>query len=122
MQEFNVADLYGVLAADLADDARHWIRMAGPVERGAWIVDIDPLERSSEAIRVAFATLLPVRDDIEPGTLLVANSENRCIVLRFFEEFRIDAPQLPRSHAWWKAPGKLLAVDQPIWLRIGANE
>jgi len=78
--------------------------------------------RSSEAIRVAFATLLPVRDDIEPGTLLVANSENRCIVLRFFEEFRIDAPQLPRSHAWWKAPGKLLAVDQPIWLRIGANE
>jgi hypothetical protein len=39
-----------------------------------------------------------------------------------FEKFRSYAPEFPRSHARWKAPGKLLAVDQPIWLRIGANK
>ena len=44
------------------------------------------------------------------------------VVLRFFEKFRSYAPQLPRPHAWRKTAGKLLAVDKPIWLRIGAYQ
>ena len=87
-----------MLAADLADDARHWIRMAGPVERGARIVEIDPLERSGEAVRVAFAALFTVGNDIEAGALLVSDCEKRRIVLGLFEKSRIYAPQFLRAN------------------------
>jgi hypothetical protein len=86
-QELNVAHFNRLFAADLADNARHWVWMAGPVERGAWIVNIDTLKRSGEAVRVAFAALFTVRNDIEAGVFLVANSEKRRIVLRFFQKF-----------------------------------
>ena len=49
-QEFDVAHFNGLLAANLADDARHRIWMAGPIELGAGIVDIDTLKRSNEAV------------------------------------------------------------------------
>ena len=96
--------------------------MPGAVERGAWIIDIDTLERGGEAVRVAFAALLAIGDDIEPGALLVSDSKKCCIVLRLLEKFRSYAPQFPRPHAWREAPGKILPVDQPFRLGVGTNK
>src|SRR5581483_11667767 len=44
------------------------------------------------------------------------------IVLRFLEEALLDPPKLARAHPRRKAPGELLAVDQPFGLRIAADE
>jgi hypothetical protein len=121
-QEFNVVYFYWLLAPDFAYDARYWIWMAGSVERGAWIVDVDTLEGGGEAVRVAFAALFTVSNDIEAGAFLVADSEKRCIVLRFFQKFRSNAPQLPRPNAWWEARGKLFTIDQPIRLGVRAHK
>ena len=86
------------------------------------IIDVDALKRGREAVGVTFAALLAVGDDIEAGALLVTDGEKRSIVLRVFEKFRSYTPQLPRPHAWWKTASKLVAVDQPIRLRIGTHE
>jgi len=66
--------------------------VARAVERCAWIVDIDTLERGSEAVRVAFAPLFAISDDIEAAALLVADGEKRRIVLPLFQKFRSYAP------------------------------
>ena len=121
-QEFDVLDFDRMLAPDLADDARHRIGMAGAVERGAGIVDIDAFERGGEAVGVALAPHLAVGDDVEAGALLVADGEHGGVVLRLVEEFRRDAPQFLRAHPRRKAAGELLAVDQPFGLRIGADQ
>ena len=62
--------------------------MAAAVERRAGIVDVDALERGGEAVRVALAAHLAVGDDVEPGALLVADGEQRRVVLRLLEPIR----------------------------------
>jgi hypothetical protein len=42
-QKLHVANLDGLFVPDLANDPRHRIGMAGAVERGAWIVDVNAL-------------------------------------------------------------------------------
>ena len=92
--------------------------MAAPVERRAGIVDVDAVERGGEAVRVALAAHLAVGDDVEAGALLIADREDRRILLRLLEPLRLDAPEFLRPHARRKAAGELLAVDQPVGLRI----
>ena len=75
LQELEVAHLDGMLAADLAGDARHRVGMAAAVERRARIVDVDAVERRGEAVGIALAPHLAVGDDVEPGALLVADGE-----------------------------------------------
>ncbi len=75
-QELHVAHLDWMLAAYFAGDARHWIGMAGAVERGAGIVDVDAFQRGGEAVGVALAPLLAVGDDVEAGALLVADCDS----------------------------------------------
>ena len=96
--------------------------MAGAVERGAGIVDVDALERGREAVGIAFAPHLAVGDDVEAGALLRADRQEGRVVLRGFEEFRRDAPQLLRAHARREAARELFAVDQPVGLRIGTDQ
>ena len=82
--------------------------MAAAVERRAGIVDVDAFERGGEAVGIAFAPHLAVGDDVEPGALLVADGEQRGVVLRLLEQFRRNAPQLLGAHARRKAAGELL--------------
>ena len=96
--------------------------MAGAVERRAGIVDVDAFERGGEAVGIAFAPHLAVGDDVEAGALLVADGEQRGVILRLLEKFRRDAPQLLGAHARRKPAGELLAVDQPVGLRVGADK
>ena len=122
LEELQVLDLDRVPAADLADDARHRVRVARAVERRARVVDVDAVERGGEAVGVALAPDLAVGDDVEPGFLLRLDRHDRRVVLRLGEERLGDAPQLLRPHPRREPPGELLAVDQPLRLRVAADE
>ena len=98
-QEFHVVDFDRMLAPHLAGDARHRIGMAGAVERGAGIVDVDAFERGGEAVGVAFAPHLAVGDDVEAGALLVVDREQRRVVLRLRQMLRRRRATIP-----WRAP------------------
>ena len=84
-QKLQVVDLDGMLAPDLADDARDRIGVPGAVERDAGIVDVDPFERGGEAVRIALAADLAVGDDVEPRLLLRLDREHGRVVLRLGE-------------------------------------
>ncbi len=86
------------------------------------IVDIDAVKRSGEAVGIAFAPHLAIGDDVDPGVLLLANGDQRGIVPRLLEELLVDAPQLLRAGARREAPGQLGTVDQPIRLRVRADQ
>ena len=79
------------------------------------------VERGGEAVGIALAPLLAIGDDVEAGALLVADGQQRGVVLRRFELLR-DRPARDRARApaaasaWRAAP-----VDQPVRLRIGAD-
>src|SRR5262249_29166850 len=96
--------------------------MARAVERAARIVDVDAFERGGEAVRIALAPDLAVGDDVEPGLLLRADGEHRAIVLCLRQVRLGHAPELARAHARREAARELLAVDQPLGLRIAADE
>ena len=38
------------------------------------------------------------------------------------EVFRRNPPELGHAHPWRKAPGEILAVDEPVRLGVAANE
>ena len=39
-----------------------------------------------------------------------------------FKMFRRNAPQLLGAHAWRETSREFFAVDQPVWLRVGADQ
>jgi hypothetical protein len=121
-RNLHVVDLDRMPAPHLAGDARHRIGMAGAVERGAGIVDVDAFERGREAVGIALAPHLAVGDDVEAGALLIADGEQRRVVLRLRQEFRRYAPQFLGAHPRRKAAGELLAIDQPFRLGVGADQ
>ena len=96
--------------------------MTTAVERGAGVVDVDALKRGGEAVGVALAAYLAVGNDVEPGALLVADGEDGGVVLRLLEPFRRNAPELPGTHPWREALAQLLAVDQPVGLRVATHQ
>src|SRR4029077_12179631 len=109
------------------------LRRTLPVTRGTGLgwperssavpsVDVDAFERGREAIRITFAPHLAVRDDVEPCSLLRTDRQQGRVVLRGFEEFRRDAPQLSGAHARRKTTCELLPVNQPVGLGIGADK
>src|SRR5882672_5608360 len=97
-QKLQVLDLYGVPPADLSDDARHRVGMPRAVECRSRV------------------------DDVQSRFLLGADREQRRVLQRLGEKRLGDAPQLFRAHARRKAPGELLPVDQPLRLRVAADE
>ena len=121
-QEFDVAHLDRMPALDRADHARHDGEAAGAVRCLAGIVEVDAVERGGEAVGIALAPLLAVGDDVEAGALLVADRDQRGVVLRTLEPFGIDAPQLLGAHPRRHLLGEARAVDQPVRLRIGADQ
>ena len=80
------------------------------------------MQRRGEAVGVALAADLAVGDDVQPGALLVADGEQRRVVLGLGEPARVDAPQLARAHARGNVRLQRLAIDEPVGLRIGADE
>ena len=121
-QEFEVAHLHRLAATDLTAHARHRNRLAAAVERGAVIFHVDAVERGGEAVRIALAAHLAIGNDVEPRRLLLTDGDDGGIVPRLLEQLGIDLPQLNRARARGKAAGKLRPVDQPVGLRIRADQ
>ncbi len=120
-QELHVAQFDRSGAPDLADYPRHRRSIAGAVHDLGGMLVVDAVERGREAIGVAFPPLLAVGDDVEPGTLLVADREQGRIVLRFLELRLRNAPEVLRAHPRhrFRQP---LPIDQPSGLRVGADQ
>ena len=104
------------------DDARHGVRMAAAIERHARVVDVDAVERGRKAVRVALAADFAVGDDVETGRFLGADGEHRRVVLCLGEQRLRYAPQLARAYARRKTLREPRAVDEPLGLRITADE
>jgi hypothetical protein len=121
-QELHVVDADRVTAADPAGDPRHEHRLAAAIERLSRIVEVDAVQGGGEVVGVALAADLAVRDDVEPGALLVLNGDPRGVVLGFAQVRIVDAPQLLRPRTRRKAPGQLGAVDEPVGLGIAADD
>ncbi len=121
-QELHVVDFDRPLPPDRTNDARHYIRTPGAARDGPGVLDVEPLQRGREAIRVAFAADLAVGDDVEAGPLLRFDGKNRGIVLRLCQERLRDAPQLLRAHPRRQALLEPLSVDEPLGLRVTADE
>src|SRR5256885_6830955 len=121
-QKADVLDLDGMLAPDRPDDAGNGLRTAGAAEGRARAVDVDAFERGREAVRIALAPNLTIRDDVEPRLFLRSDREPRRVVLRLTQPTLGNAPQLSRADARRTASGKLLAIDQPLGLGIAADQ
>jgi len=120
-QHFEIAQFHRLPAPDRADDARHRNGPSIAIDHRAGIIDIDAVERGGEAIGIALAALLAVGDDVEPGALLIADGENRGVILRRFKLVRRYEPQIVGAHARHLL-GQPFAIDQPFRLRIGADQ
>jgi hypothetical protein len=70
----------------------------------------------------SLAADLAVGDDVDAGALLVADREQRGVVLRLLEPGRLDAPQLARAGTWRDDLRQAPAVDQPVGLRVAAHQ
>ena len=105
---------------DRPDDARNGL--AWPLRSSAvGVVEVDPLERGGEAVRVALPPDLAVRDDVEPGGLLsrmASSVASSCASSSHCGSTR----HTRRAHAGREASGKHVAVDQPVGLGVGADE
>src|SRR5207248_2239432 len=107
-EELDVAHLDRPLPPDRPDDARNRVLVARAVDRDAGVVEVDPVERGREAVRVALAPYLAVADHVDAGLLHVPDREKRRVVLRLLEEALVDAPELSRAHARRKAAAETL--------------
>ena len=120
-KKLDVAHLDRPRAADRADHSRHRVRMAGAVERRAGVVEVHPLERCREAVGVALAPDLAVRDDVDPRSLHVADRDHRRVVLRLLQQLWCDSPDLQRPRARWEPAPEHFPIDQPVRLRVAAD-
>src|ERR1700744_5600432 len=76
-QNREIAKFDGVPPFDRTDHARHRNRSAATINHRARLFDIDAVESGSKAIGIAFAPLLAVTDDVDPGAFLIVDGENR---------------------------------------------
>jgi hypothetical protein len=65
-------------------------------------VDVHALERRGEAVGIALAPLLAVADDVDACALLVADGDERRVVLCAGQVVLRHAPQLARADARWQ--------------------
>ena len=121
-QETRVARLDRLPAANGTDDSRHRLGAARRARRRlAGIVDIDAVERRRETVGIALAPHLAIGDDIDAGALLIADRQQRRVILRLFQEFRRDTPEIAEAHARRRDRAQALAIDQPIGLRVAPH-
>src|SRR5690606_3206708 len=93
-EEAHVAHLDRLAPADRSGDERHRNLRAGPADDLAVTLAVDPVERVREAVRVALAADLAVGDDVDSGALLVADRDDRRVVLRLLEMLGRYSPDL----------------------------
>ena len=120
-QELHVAQLDGARAPDLADDARYGRPIACPVDDHCRILVVDAFQCRGETVGVAFAAHLAVGDDVDAGALHVAYGDEGGVVLGLLEPRLRNPPQLLQARARHDL-AQHVAVHQPVWLRVGADD
>jgi hypothetical protein len=96
--------------------------VAAAVERRARVVDVDAVQRGREPVGVTLPACLAVGQDVQAGLLLRPDGQQRRVVLRLLQVIRIDPPQLPGPYPWREPAGQPGAVDQPVRLRVAADD
>ena len=96
--------------------------MSGAIDRGAGMINVESIQRRGKAIGVALTADFAISDDVYARLLHFANCEPRGIVLRLFEEWFRHAPDLARPHTRRQPAAQLLAIHQPVRLRIAADD
>src|SRR5207247_1396317 len=82
----------------------------------------DTAERGRKPVEICLATHLAVRHDIDAGALLIANGNQRRIVLRLFEQRGGHPPELSHPDARRRIRGEQRSVDEPLRLRIRPDD
>src|SRR5262249_45065819 len=80
------------------------------------------VECCCEAVGVALAPDLAVGNDVEARILLRPDREKGGVGLGFSEELLGNAPELLGAHARRKALGEAGGVDEPVRLRVAADQ
>jgi hypothetical protein len=96
--------------------------MTASVESRPRVVDVDPVERRGEPVRIALTSHLAVGDDVQAGVFLRPDRKQRRVVLGLLQVRLRDAPQLSRPYAWREPSRQLLPIDQPLRLGVTADE
>jgi hypothetical protein len=86
------------------------------------MVEVDAVQRIREAAGVALPADFAVGDDVEARAFLVADGEEGAVVLCGIEPGLGDAPEVGAADPRRRTRRQLFAVDQPLRLRIGADE
>jgi hypothetical protein len=81
-EKLEVDDFDRVSAPDRADDSWNGIGVPAAVQRRSGVVQIDPVERRGETIRIAFAANFSVGDDVETRILLRLDRHDGGVFLR----------------------------------------
>jgi hypothetical protein len=119
-KELHVAELDGLPPSDPAHDARHRRLVARPVPDDAGTRHVDALQRGREAVRVALAPDLTVRDDVDARPFHVPDGDHRGIILRLLQPGLGDPPHALEAHAR-DALRQHRAVDKPVGLGIATH-
>ena len=121
-EESQVVYLDRVPAPDRPGDPRHRVGVPAAVKRGARVVDVHAVQRGREPVGVALPAHLAVGDDVQARVLLRPDGQQRRVLLSLPEVGRIHPPQFQRPGPRREPVGEPLAVDQPVRLRVAADE
>ena len=94
----------------------------GPVHVRACPLLVDAAECCGEPVGIALAPDLAVADDVEARPFLIPDRGQRRRFLRLFQMLGRDAPHLMRTHAGRQAVHQIVPVDEPVRLRIAADD
>src|SRR5215831_10140672 len=86
------------------------------------MIQVEAVKRGSEAVRVTFAADFSICDDVETCRFLLADGQQRGIVLRLLKPWWRDAPEFCGTNSRRHLMPEFLAIDQPLGLWVGADE
>ncbi len=121
-QERDIVDLDRYLTLDRPGYDRHRDFPAGAAGDLANARPIDAVERVCKLVRVALASDLAVGDDVDPGAFLLADRNQRRIVLRLLQKLARHTPDVAHAYARRHVLLQCGAIDQPIRLREAADD
>src|SRR5215472_843930 len=84
------------------------------------MIQVEAVKRGSEAVRVTFAADFSICDDVETCRFLLADGQQRGIVLRLLKPWRRDAPEFCGTNSRRHLMPEFLAIDQPLGLWVAS--
>ena len=96
--------------------------MPAAVQRGTRVVDVNAVQRGGEPVGVALPANLAVGHDVQPGQFLGPDGEQGRVLLRLVQVIGRHPPQLGGADAGREAVAQAAAVDEPVRLRVAANQ